>query len=179
VWRIDPDTNEVVARIPVGSGTMFGPQWMAAGAGSVWVGVPGLNAVVRIDTQNNVVVATIPVPDGGVCGQLIADDDAVWVAPELCGNGSLTRIDPSTDRVVAQIESPLWTAVFGGTLGFGSLWLSTDGGTVELDPATNVVLSRLTLEGHEAFSGDMATDAGSLWIHDANSETVFRIEPPG
>lgn len=178
VWRIDPDTNEVVARIPVGSLAIRGPQWMAATAGSVWVGVPNLNAVVRIDTQANAVVATIPVPDGGVCGQLIAQADAVWVAPGFCGDGSLTRIDPATNTVVARIESPLWDVAFGGTLGFDSLWLSTDVGVFEVDPSTDAVASRLTLDGYDAFGGDMAADSESLWVHDGLNAMVFRIAAP-
>ena len=109
VWRIDSDTQRVVARIPVGDlEYRSGPSWIAAGAGSVWVGVPNLSAVVRIDPATNAVVATIPVPDGGVCGTVVADDEAVWVASGLCGDGALTRIDPLTNTVVARIRSPHW-----------------------------------------------------------------------
>ncbi len=179
VWRIEPDTGQVVARIPVGTSSIDGPQFMAAGAGSVWVGVPSLTAVVRIDPQSNAVIATIPVPDGGVCGQLVADDEAVWVAPGLCGDGSVARIDPSTNTVVASIESPLWDAAFGGALGFGSLWLSTDGGPIQVDPDTNAVLTRLVLEGSKEFGGgDITAGEGSLWIHDGADHAVYRLRPP-
>ena len=178
VWRIDPDTNTVVARIPVGAREFrAGPQWLAVGAGSVWVGVPNLNAVVRIDPRTNTVEATVPVTDGGVCGQLFADDEAVWAASGLCGDGMLTRIDPKTNQVVARIKSPGWTTVFGGALGFGSVWIATDGGPFEIDPTTNTVASRLALEGDSAFGGDLAVGEDSLWIHDAEDESVLRIDP--
>ena len=178
VWRIDPETSQVLERILVGARDFRGgPQWLAAGAGAVWVGVPNLSAVVRIDPERNVVVATIPVADGGVCGQLIADDEAVWVGSGFCGDGNLTRIDPSTNEVVATIKSPQWTTVFGGAIGFGSVWIATDAGPFEIDPATNEVVSRLALEGDTVFGGDLAVGAGSLWIHDAQDQPLLRIDP--
>ncbi|WP_243076659.1 hypothetical protein [Microbacterium sp. SS28] len=177
VWRIDAQTNEVVARIPIG-GSTEGPQWLAEGSGSVWVGVPGMSAVVRIETQSNTPIATIPVPDGGVCGNLIADETAVWAASGLCGDGALTRIDPTTNTVAARIDSALWRAVFGGTLAFGSVWIATDRGIFEVNPTNNVVVSRLTLKGRDAFGGDLAADDRSLWIHDGVRGTVVRIEAP-
>ena len=166
VWRIDPRKNRVVARIRVGETPELGPAWMAAGAGSVWVGVPGIEAVVRIDPKRNAVEAIVPVPDGGVCGQIVADDAGVWVASGFCGDGNLTRIDPSTNQVAAQISSPLWSTVFGAAIGFGSVWINTDGGPFEVDPATDEVVSRLALAGDPVWGGDLAVGAGSLWIHD-------------
>ncbi len=177
VWRIDPESEQVVARIPIGESVSEGPQWMAASAGSVWVGVPSIPAVVRIDPRTNQVEATIRVEDGGVCGQLIADDTAVWVAAGLCGDGLLTRIDPRTNEVVARIESPHWNTVFGGALGHGSLWLSTDQGPVAIDPTTNKVTSYLTRNGDRAFGGDIAFGGGSFWLHEGLLNTMLRIEP--
>ena len=178
VWRIEPDTNKVVARIPVGNTPDLGPQWMAASAGSLWVGVPGLEAVVRIDPGANAIANTIPVPSGAVCGQLFADDDAVYVAAGMCGDGAVTRIDTITNQIAARISSELWGTSFGGTAGFGSVWVSTDGGPVEIDPATNEVVSRLVLGDEDVFGGDMTTGADSLWIHDAEKDTLLRVTPP-
>ena len=179
VWRIDPETERVVARIPVGAREYrSGPSWIAEGAGSVWVGVPNLSAVVRIDPATNAVVATIPVPDGGVCGNVFATDEGVWAASGFCGDGALTRIDPLTNTVVARIRSTHWHTVFGGTGGFGSVWITTDGGPFQIDPATNLVMSRLALAGDPAFGGDLAVGAGSLWVHDAGTQTLLRIDVP-
>ena len=127
VWRIDAQTNEVVARIPVGAREFrSGPSWMAATGDALWVGVPNLEAVVRIDTHSSSVVASIPIRDGGVCGRLSADATAVWVASGLCGDGALTRIDPRTNQVVARIGSPRWNSTFTQTTGSGTMWLATD-----------------------------------------------------
>ena len=73
--------------------------------------------------------------------------------------------------------SPHWTTVFGGALGLGSLWIATDGGPFEVDPATNEIVSRLALAGDPVFGGDLAVGAGSLWIHDAEHESLIRIDP--
>jgi len=179
VWRIDPQTNRVIAKIPVGARSYrSGPSWLAASAGSVWVGVSNLNAVVRIDTSSNEVVATIPVSDGGVCGPITAETDAVWVAAGLCGNGALTEIDPASNAVVARIRSPHWHSVFGAVRGFGSLWVSTDGGPFQIDPETHEVLGRLAVPGDVVFGGDLAVGAGSLWIHDAGTQSVIRLAVP-
>ena len=179
VWRIDVETNEVVARIPVGARQFrAGPSWLASGAGSLWVGVPNLSAVVRIDPRTGTVTATIPIRDGGVCGRLSVDDDAVWVASGLCGDGALTRIDPATNQVVARITSPRWNSVFTQTTGPGSVWLATDGGPFEVDPATDEVVGRLALAGDLSFGGDLAVGQGSLWIHDAKNQSLLRLQLP-
>jgi hypothetical protein len=64
VLRVDPNRNEIAARIPVGGvpGWDVGGEGMAAGAGAVWVaGGTGPRAVLeRIDPATNDVVATIP-----------------------------------------------------------------------------------------------------------------------
>ena len=73
--------------------------------------------------------------------------------------------------------SPRWTTVFGGALGFGSLWITTDAGPFEVDPTTNEVVSRLALAGDPVFGGNLAVGAGSLWIHDAQDESLIRIDP--
>ena len=176
VWRIDAKTNQVTAKIPVGARDYRrGPQWISSAAGSVWVGVPNLSAVVRIDTRRNEVVATIPVEDGGVCGPVTARDDAVWIAGGFCGNGALTRIDPATNKVVATITSPLWHTVFGAVPGHGSLWVNTDGGPFQLDPNTHRVIGRLAVAGDTSFGGNLTVDTASMWIHDAGSQSVLRL----
>ena len=180
VWRIDAATNKVLAKIPVGAREYRrGPQWISSGAGSVWVGVPNLNAVVRIDARQNKVVATIPVADGGVCGPITAEDHAVWVAGGFCGDGTLTRIDPATNTVVATISSSSWHTVFGAAPGLGFLWVATDGGPFQLDPDTHRVVGRLAVAGDTAFGGNMTVDTESLWIHDADSQSLLRLAARG
>ena len=88
VWRIDPITRRVVARIRVGGH----PLNVAAGLGSVWVTNRDEGTVSRIDPRTNRVVATIRVgpspaasPRGGVApyGVAIAGG-RVWVTVRHC-----------------------------------------------------------------------------------------------
>ena len=73
LWRIDPVSHEVVARIEVGSG----PLSVAAGEGSVWVTCRESGTVVQVDPRTNEVRRTIEVglaPHG-----VVAADGAAWV----------------------------------------------------------------------------------------------------
>jgi virginiamycin B lyase len=71
VTRLDPATGDVEASVPVAAS----PNWVAAGAGGVWVTMP--RAVQRIDPQTNRVAATVRVLD--VADGVAVADGAVWV----------------------------------------------------------------------------------------------------
>ena len=95
-------------------------------------------------------------PSGGVCGQLIADDEAVWVGSGFCGDGNLTRIDPSTNEVEDHDRVTPADHRLRSALGFGSVWITTDAGPFEIDPATNEVASRTgARRRHRQFGGDL------------------------
>ena len=74
VVRIDPQADEVVATINVGSG----PTAIAVGFGSVWVTNSLDGTVSRIDPATSAVQATIMVGDGA--GAIAIGQGAVWVA---------------------------------------------------------------------------------------------------
>ena len=74
VTRIDPQTNTVVATIPVGAD----PFSIAVGEGAVWVANRRGFTISRIDPSTNKVVASIPV--GNRPQSLVAGGGAVWVA---------------------------------------------------------------------------------------------------
>ena len=96
VAKIDPAKMKVVDLIHVGAASDAGPVWIAVGAGSLWVDVDNISAVVRIDPIKDTVIATIPVLFG--CGEVVANDHDVWVAG-ACGPG-VTHIDPATNSKV-------------------------------------------------------------------------------
>ena len=104
VSRIDPQTNGVVATIPVGRG----PLGVAVGAGAVWVAnhggdefpSGGQGTLSKIDPHRNEVVRTISIGKDaygehtGPSG-VVASDDALWI---LFPNDRLcVRIDPQGD----------------------------------------------------------------------------------
>jgi YVTN family beta-propeller protein len=105
VWRINPDTGHVVARILVGAGVVR----VASTNNAVWAANYRDDTVSRIDPATNQVVATVPVGAGPTA--LAATSQQVWVANSL--QGTVSRIDPATNRVVAQVsvgECPLGLA---------------------------------------------------------------------
>jgi YVTN family beta-propeller protein len=95
LFRIDPGTNAIVARIRF----VDTAEDAAAGAGALWITHPAVDAVSRVDPSTNAVTATIPV--GSTPAGIAVSDDAIWVANS--GGPSVSRIDPRTDRVVATI----------------------------------------------------------------------------
>jgi YVTN family beta-propeller protein len=115
VWRLDPKTHRVVARIPL----PFIPKAIAAGSGAVWVTSLLGDTVSRIDPRTNRIVATIPVGRGP--DSIAAADGAVWVTSAI--DDALWRIDPRTNRVVARI--PLAGVPRAVAVGAGGVWVTT------------------------------------------------------
>ena len=149
VAKIDPRRQpmRVVDLIPVGRDSDAGPNWIAGAAGSLWVSVPNLNAVVRIDPHSDSIVETIRAR--GVCGQLVATPTAVWVAG---GGGpgcfpAVTRIDPTSNTVTHAVDTGDETDALA--LGAGALWYGTTTTNVlgRIDTSTDRILGKLTLPG--------------------------------
>jgi DNA-binding SARP family transcriptional activator len=77
--EFDPDTGQVVKRIPLGSRN---PNALAVGAGSVWVANQVDASVTQRDPKTGRIVRTIHVGDpanAAICG-IAAGRDALWVA---------------------------------------------------------------------------------------------------
>jgi hypothetical protein len=130
VHRIDPATNEVMARIPL-DGRVGGD--IAIGADAVWVAFSGRGSaeVARIDPTTNEVVATIALPSN-YARSIVAAGDAVIVTELVWEKGGgpcavLTSIDPQSNQVVARApvergcgaartfawEGDVWAATYG------------------------------------------------------------------
>jgi YVTN family beta-propeller protein len=175
VFRVDPNTNAVVATIDVGQG----PGDVAVQGGFVWVLNHGDSTVSKIDSQTNKVVATITLPPP--IGHLAVSPGAVWVA-SIAGN-EIRKIDPQTDKVVATIQSSDGPAAM--SYGAGSLWVCgwTDGAVVRLNPATNQTIKRFdigTALGN-ACAGIYALD-NTVWVELFSGENdsgamVNRVDP--
>jgi streptogramin lyase len=174
VAKIDPATLKVVDVIPVGNQSFAGPNWLAAGAGSIWTDVPNINAVVRIDPATDAVVAMIP--DKGVCGALAASDTAVWVA----GGGGpgclpgITRIDPNTNTVTAMLNAGGQTDALA--LGSGTLWYGTSISNFlgRIDTSTSTLVGQLKLPG-AAFG--LAAAYGYVWATDRDDGLLLKVQP--
>lgn len=187
VYRIDPEKNRVVDRIPVDS-----PTGVAFGHGSAWAVSAGHGTLSRIDPETGEVTAEIEVGRGAV--DVAADErfGAVWVAGLYLpkdgdggdrrtdpGDRKLSRVDPETNRVVAEIPvragSPDGGAQ-GVAVGDGAVWAtSVDGRLLKVDPATNGVIATIPLG---EYSSHLAVSGGSVWVSGQNSGTwLKRVNP--
>ncbi len=127
VVQIDPDADQVIATINVGSG----PTAIAVGFGSVWVTNSLDGTVSRIDPATSAVQSTIEVGDGA--GAIAIGEGAVWAADQYAG--TVARIDPATDSVARTISVgnlPQGVAIADGLVWVGARAAATShrGGTL-------------------------------------------------
>jgi hypothetical protein len=114
LFRIDPATNEVVAKIAINTA----PTWVGGGGGvtfadgSIWVTGGGRVAgegpqalLDRIDPATNEVVTTIPL-GGRYGGDVAANTEGIWVAISGDQNTDVIQVDPATNEVVSRIPLP-------------------------------------------------------------------------
>jgi TolB protein len=129
VVRIDPGSNEVVARVPLEQA-----YCVEVGEGAVWATASGAGLVVRIYAASNEVVETIAVDAGsgpGGIGCLAVGAGGVWVT-RGGDRDSLVRIDPSptgssprsTSRIRITGTRSSWRAGWSGSRSVGpaSAW---------------------------------------------------------
>jgi streptogramin lyase len=149
LYRIDPTTNRIVARILVG-GPILGVE---AGGGYVWVTRPteGVGELIRVDpARNRVTGAPIKVGAGPVAA--VYGFGALWVTNT--SPPSVVRVDPSTSTVS--------TMGFTGAIaaGHGSLWVAREDTVVRADPKTG----RLTATVRVPRAQEVAVGHGRVWV---------------
>lgn len=179
--RIDPVTNEVVARLRNDRGfgaIAFGPSglWVIAGSshdGEVW----------QIDPETSDVRQRTPLMNPGFWNEIAVGDDVVWVtsSPTVREDGMalvhLHRIDPSTGDITADIplgDGPSGLGPDEGAVSYSALavdqssvWtlVSFEGLLLKLDTRDLTVSD--SEEGIACCSGvgpGMVVGAGSVWI---------------
>jgi YVTN family beta-propeller protein len=168
VGIVDPETNAIVAQVPVG----IRPGPVAAGDGSVWVGNLDDRTLTRIDGAERSVVATVPLDNRTPTG-IAVGLGAVWVAHGL--RGEISRVDPQFGQVTE-------TTTVGGTA-FGS-----PNGSVALDPSSvwavfgDSTLARLDAAGgvlEEGLAGSqpagIVVAADSVWVTNSADASVQRF----
>jgi YVTN family beta-propeller protein len=176
VVRIDPETNRVVAKIPVGAADpVGGPDNMAAAAGDIWLDVPNQALVVRIDARANRVAAKIPVESG--CGHVDGGAGAVWVA-EGCSD-SIVRIDPASNTIRARITTSANT--YPLAFANGTVWATTnDLRLIRVDPSSNSIVGSFDIAPAARPTGGpwFTIAAGSIWLSDSDQDRVLRVNLP-
>lgn len=170
VMRIDPETNEIVATIPLQVGP--GRKRIAATDGAVWVASTG--SLQRIDPATNSVVANVEIP-GRSISAITADETDVWAVTIGSSGGILVRVDQGTDAISAEI--PLGPQIMGYEdevqIGAGSVWVlgvtwiereNAEYGSdlIRVDPATNTVSARIPVGGFHMVVGTQAVWVSSI-----------------
>jgi DNA-binding SARP family transcriptional activator/streptogramin lyase len=157
VVAVDPDTNRVVAAVPVGSK----PVSVAAGEGAVWVGDVGDSTVTRVDPLTHA-VKTIGI--GGPAVDLATGFGSVWVATG--GFGTVVRIDPDLAAVVDRMElgdpsDPAVPAVSSIAAGEQSVWVGAFSGLGRIAPRSDKLTQKVDLGRSSALQ--IAAGAGAVW----------------
>jgi len=179
VWRVDSNTNLVVARV-AGTGRKDRcVRGLAVGAGAVWGAVPGVG-VVRIDPRGNRVVAVVPV--GPIHESIAVGAGGVWMV--CCGKPvpdggwtGLVRVDPAANRVVARIGLPGRPDAVG--VSPGGVWVRAARGPVwHVDPASNRVVARIRVRGGlGATRGSIVVTSEAVWVSDPANGTLLQLDP--
>jgi streptogramin lyase len=167
--RVNPEANQVSARIPVRPGSFAA----VFGFGSVWVSnfaAEGRGSIQRIDPGSNSVVATIPVGPGPRF--LATGVGAVWTLNQ--GDGTVSRVDPDSHRLTATIPTEVPGPGGDIAVGAGRVWVrATRTLLTVLDPKTNGVVARY---GPPCGSGAVRANEAVVWVtaHDIRTAWVFR-----
>jgi len=160
--RIDPSTNSVIDRIPLGD---RGPgAEIDATDDMVWASVSSpsydFERIVRIDPTTGSVVASVdaagafPVIGAGF----------VWAT----GQGEVYRIDPATNSVAEVIEATYCRMI---TLDDRAFCLGPDDGrSLSIDPTTDVATP---LEGSPNLGWPVIAADGLIWVVDDESLRAF------
>jgi YVTN family beta-propeller protein len=182
VGVIDPDTNKIVATIPVGST----PSRLAIGFDSVWVVNRDDKTVSRIDPKTRTVVKTIVLD--GIPSDIAVGEGAVWVLTSARSDpglgvapARLVRIDPTYYvRKPISIGAPFgFGACDPVAVGAGAVWVADRGApgpVTRIDPGKNKAVDRISAGGSGG-GAECGLDVGegSVWV--ATDGAVVRINP--
>ena len=80
LWRLDPDTKEVEARIPLAPGAYD----VEAGFGAIWVTSVDSRTITRVDPETNRVTGTFQLTFPA--HELAVGEDALWATVRACGS---------------------------------------------------------------------------------------------
>lgn len=175
VHRVDPETGQVVATIPV-TPSEFTEGSVGAGEGGVWIVADGESCsgciLVRIDPDRNRIAARYDIPKHGT--NVRAGLGGIWIAyPDT---DEVLRVDPTSGTVVARIDvgdAPRFLDV-----GLGGVWVMNqpDGSVSHIDPKTNRVVDTIVIDESGIGGGDLTIGEGSVWVR-ASAELVAVIDP--
>jgi YVTN family beta-propeller protein len=190
VSRIDPQTDEVVAKIKVGRGDV--DIAVDESSGAVWVASAYLpknyggydnpkysedRNLTRVDPETNRVVEEIPIEahsQYGGAGNVAVGEGAVWVLSE---DGKLLKVDPATNEIAAMVTVGDWSshlAVYGG--GVWAMVQVKQFRLVRVDPRTMHIVASEDI-GPIAKIGEGGLTAGGGYVWFSSGEGLARVSP--
>jgi class 3 adenylate cyclase/streptogramin lyase len=165
VTQFDPQSGfkTQTLRLPIlpGPATSSATQ-VAADAGSVWAGGPGVVARLAPPLRKHAA-------DPLCCGGLAIGSDAVWATDEQ----GVVRIDPRTGTRDGHVHlSFLGNHIAAGS---GAVWVANQGGDQlwRIDPRARQVDYAITVGDHPA---GVAVGEGAVWVASPDG-TVARVDP--
>ena len=167
VLRIDPETDQIAATIPVGRV----PTDLAVGEGSVWVANEEDGSVSRIDPSTNEVTATIDT--GEDADGVAVGEGAVWVSS--VEESSVARIDPETNEITEEVTD---VGLEPQRLGVaeGKVWVADEFATEinVIDIESMQVDETIDLD-NEVF--EFAFEGGSVWTTISFDNVALKMDP--
>jgi len=185
IVRIDPGTNQIVERIPLGKvdDQNFVINVMVGDDHNMWVWDYDQRIALRVDLQTKQVAAKFEytLPAAVADGSLWA-----WNTQYPKDASKLLRIDPATDQVVATI-TPLYNVSIATASTNSTLWFGHGDDLLGIDPTTNQLIAIIPLDvGARAFgvisvNGKVWTVAGPASgppaCHDLKRSFLVQIDP--
>ncbi len=169
VGVIDPETNQIVAQVPVGRK----PGPIAVGGGSVWIGNLQDRTVSRIDLRRRSAAGTIPL-DGRTPTGIAFGSGALWVAHGL--RGQLSRVDSPFTRLTKTIDVADPGSRSGAVdVDADSVWVVYGDSTLAQIDAKATRVAGATFAG--ASSAAVVAASGSVWVVNSGDGTVTRYNP--
>jgi hypothetical protein len=175
VIRVDPVSNDVVARIPVGDG----PASMAFSGGKAWVANHRDRGITVVDTETNEATPLVRMK-AGAPERLALLGGRLWVTGRGIG---LFGLDPRTGNVEKQVH--LDVSGIDLVAADGALWVPSR--SAEIDPSgfpTMNALRRVTPDGRMTVAAEpsgpldvhgLAAGDGAVWLADTTNGVLYRV----
>ncbi len=161
---IQPGTNRMVARVPVGSS----PALIREGDGSVWVADQVDLTVTEIDLESRHVLRTVGIgfrPD-----DLAARIDTVWAFDKE--ERVLARL--GEEQTWDRFEHPDFTEVERIAVDDHAVWLAGGARLIRVDPASGEVVRNVSMP---AQVDGVAATGDDVWAVSSTTAAVLRIDP--
>lgn len=176
--RVDPETNEEIARIAL-PGQLC--QGFTVTDDAVWACTP--DGAVRVDPSTNEIVGSVAFDIGQFYGRLAAGAGSIWaLGTDGIAPNTLIRIDPATETATG---TSLGHDAGGIAFGFDAVWVTApqDGLLLRIDPASGEIAEHAAgLPGPGAVN--IGPDAIWVTLHTLDDDppgdgeaTVGRIDP--